>query len=190
MARLFSRPKFALNIRPCGSFRKTFLKQFHQPIDSSAPASGVPGFPKRHILHAIHATIPACLRKFCRHPEYRFLNLNNATVGAQTNSATSVFVNSAGPYMTLWFAKMPSDPKTLRTSNIPGEEKLRARGVSTTMLHFTKAVRMEFLRTTINVLLSPELHHCVPDSFFTEVACDAILPQFAHPQIAPRPCRG
>jgi hypothetical protein len=30
-----------------GSFPKTFLNQFHQPIDSSAPALGVPGLPKR-----------------------------------------------------------------------------------------------------------------------------------------------
>jgi hypothetical protein len=32
--------------------------------------------------------------------EYRFLNLGSPTVGAQTNSQTSVFVNSQGPYMT------------------------------------------------------------------------------------------
>jgi len=32
--------------------------------------------------------------------EYRFLQLSSPTTGAQTNSATSVFINSRGPYMT------------------------------------------------------------------------------------------
>jgi|GEM_PF-618452 len=32
--------------------------------------------------------------------EYRFLDLHDPNVGAQTNSSTSVFINSAGPYIT------------------------------------------------------------------------------------------
>jgi hypothetical protein len=32
--------------------------------------------------------------------EYRFLDLKSETVGAQTNSKSSVFINSTGPYMT------------------------------------------------------------------------------------------